>query len=1190
MSDIKVNAGNATTTTSKVNGEFTISKHKVKIGNNPSLNLKDMKTNSIPFQGFRKVTKAQRAGVGVTQNAKATIDALVGDNGKLSLPKLLASLKTLQVHLDRQVNLGNLTNAGMDDALLQALAPHIQNLSNKDLSSLYQNLISSDVGSLKEALSYEINNYSGTKDAKDVLSNLFNLEALVLKEVSNRVAVGMGIPGSDRLPSLCEQFNATPIDDRAQDVDLNATNLKIMVETSASAQTHNATIKSDVAAELETHKVVGISPKEIGDTLRKAPLTINVDPIHFFKDGGILDRADRPFENAHHLVARGEGTNEVFTDAYMERRDAIEETLYPEFANKAKNPDERPTYAALNVTQYTRGAAGNSYGNVVLELKEDVAKRATFTANDTFFAAKLTIDDSKKPTLMALINSSPLISSEVKQALADPESLQSQQFETFYSVLKKEGTVTATQIGQMNNYVKNLDPESQNGIEAIMVKVFGDPEKTRSAVATYETLENLLPSLGEVNTKALALATAKRLQGGDSRAFLHHVNYIEAQIQGPLVIERDVAKIRVNGDFLSDEEKAKIEAFAKDKNIPIEYYSTMSREYDREVADQNRLDVESTKFNAEHRNLKAQKNALTAMPSDPEQWLLHVQKAMVQPALALAPEIYAKVGEPPFFTAEQQARICYKASLMMDDLAKDRNYNGYSSEGLKEIAFTKVFNNMIELKATLLDRVDTVEFANPEQKADVVTWVKTALAIKSVDELDLVIDRMKKQEVALSALVTNPNTTPSDVIDTFVRLAHEENEAWSQFFRDHPQSELGPDDTFTELNRSSFLAQDMLNHSGVDLNRLKELLTSPQVIEFYATARQLDRSNDATTPINTANISVYANKFLFTTEALGLNIHDPKLYQQYNNLSFNSVTDFTRSQLQQHFSTIGAYLDQKYPYIGDIRLEAFPKAKAPDLLPKNQAERRDFLIATLDKYLEHEKTFDQGFHVHGRGHIIRAFIFATALANKFEELGVNSDRNALLCGIACHDVGRESNGTDVYEAKSAQMCVDAMQGLYGADTLGEDYERELKKCIDGHSGKTAEALLLQAADSLDIGRTKDFDLDKFPFLKTRITLEDGAIEANVALRHELAKEAHLLQVLTNKLVENRARLNQEMLKMATDPDKVEEHAANVAQIKEETKAFFEKERELSNEEIVAFFEGQIAKNPNLFPFLSKYYH
>ena len=95
-------------------------------------------------------------------------------------------------------------------------------------------------------------------------------------------------------------------------------------------------------------------------------------------------------------------------------------------------------------------------------------------------------------------------------------------------------------------------------------------------------------------------------------------------------------------------------------------------------------------------------------------------------------------------------------------------------------------------------------------------------------------------------------------------------------------------------------------------------------------------------------------------------------------------------------------------------------------LAATPAQHRDFLLSMLPIYHDHERpgAFDHGAAYHGRGHICRAFIFASTMAGLMEEMGHTVDRTALLCGIARHDAGRERNGADTpeQEAESARLA------------------------------------------------------------------------------------------------------------------------------------------------------------------------
>ena len=289
---------------------------------------------------------------------------------------------------------------------------------------------------------------------------------------------------------------------------------------------------------------------------------------------------------------------------------------------------------------------------------------------------------------------------------------------------------------------------------------------------------------------------------------------------------------------------------------------------------------------------------------------------------------------------------------------------------------------------------------------------------------------------------------------------------------------------------------------------------------------------------------------------------------------FRLIQRPVRNILSQVDPDLGKKFDELYP-----PYQEFPAPVNKEKMPQNDADRRKFLVNIMDKYIEHEKTY-----------IARAYIFADVMCNILVEKGIKVDKNAVLCGIAGHDTGRKGRGQDRWEEDSANITVAAMKTSFGNDTMGPDYENEVKKSIDRHQGKTIESMILNSADSLDIGRvgTGLFQLDKFMFLKA-----DGPDEPNPEiekLRQDMAKEADLLQRLTNPLCANRTALDRfdADINDAKPPyegilsKQKEELVGNIG--KE-----FAAEWDISSDDYMKKYEKIIKDNPQLFPILSNYY-
>ena len=103
--------------------------------------------------------------------------------------------------------------------------------------------------------------------------------------------------------------------------------------------------------------------------------------------------------------------------------------------------------------------------------------------------------------------------------------------------------------------------------------------------------------------------------------------------------------------------------------------------------------------------------------------------------------------------------------------------------------------------------------------------------------------------------------------------------------------------------------------------------------------------------------------------------------------------------------------------------------------------------------MNHERTFERGTSVHGRGHIARAFIFASVMCSMLEEQGVPMDRNAVLCGITGHDLGRQAAAPTRWEDRSANMTVAAMKTAFGDATHGADYEQAVRTALTPTAGR-----------------------------------------------------------------------------------------------------------------------------------------
>ena len=163
--------------------------HHVQIGKGSPIRLDVIKSAKVPFAGFKTATQIRRGKAGIEQTASDALKTLASP-GSLDAGKLLGLLKAQQTHLDRLTALNQLDPAQKQDADgLWMFTKAVEKLSNEDLASIFQKFTSSEMDLLQSALMREGQINPEARDARIAASRLFNLQALVLKEIGNRAAL-----------------------------------------------------------------------------------------------------------------------------------------------------------------------------------------------------------------------------------------------------------------------------------------------------------------------------------------------------------------------------------------------------------------------------------------------------------------------------------------------------------------------------------------------------------------------------------------------------------------------------------------------------------------------------------------------------------------------------------------------------------------------------------------------------------------------------------------------------------------------------------------------------------------------------------------------------------------------------------------------------------------------------------------
>lgn len=163
----------------------------------------------------------------------------------------------------------------------------------------------------------------------------------------------------------------------------------------------------------------------------------------------------------------------------------------------------------------------------------------------------------------------------------------------------------------------------------------------------------------------------------------------------------------------------------------------------------------------------------------------------------------------------------------------------------------------------------------------------------------------------------------------------------------------------------------------------------------------------------------------------------------------------------------------------------------------------------LPIYAKHESAFDP-WGIHGRMHICRALIFSETMRRIYTNIGVSVDAYAVWVAIAFHDSGREGNGPDLWEKRSAERCYSYLLQL--PESMDQCEARIISNRILKHGTWDLPQRIIHDADVLEImrpccghGGLDGFRRDVLHFSGPRDP--DGNFEDNALLREQLILEA-----------------------------------------------------------------------------------
>ncbi|MBQ8707803.1 MAG: DUF3626 domain-containing protein [Succinivibrionaceae bacterium] len=1196
--------------------------HKVKLGKSSSVRIDAIKSASIPFAGFTKATKIARGKAGVEASADKVLQNLASSADKLSAKNLLGNLKAMQIHTDRLDKLGQLTDAQKADTSW-TFATSVQKLSNTQLAAVFQTFASSEMDLLHTALIHEGRKNPNAADARAAAEQLFDLQALIIKEISNRSINEQitqngaelefeGLPEAtdeavSRPKTLTQQFGGVGTAANAVHAnDITAANLEILAETASGSANIRERSVAKADQQLKARNIDNLTIKEIGNTIRSAELTINIQ-TQFLVGGGntLMKHPNDPMVNIFHL--HGQGIDPK-GEGYLKLRDTTEKVLFPEFKGHNINADERPMYGSLNINGNRIGALkeNHGYGKSAIVLKPEVAKRATYMVNDSFYSLPIDCGRERRDNFYKLLDGvndsmsefGEKIPQEIINALKDPQSKERKDLEAYFDQAEDESVTYFKHFPRslddlISNETKlrcqknpNLDSrvvtESiHDAIKGLMTECFADAKQTRDKTATYDNVETLVTQMDSVNSNSLARAAIEVKNGQSLRAIPSNMQYIEAQIQGPIIPSRDIAEIRLYVDDIpADQQEATIreaKKFGKENGIKITLVDYEIAQEDDRTSD---IEKANKEFISQHHDMKNIESIRDDYLDNVEARLKelikfhNLEKDLPEGSLRL--EGNALSAFVSSFISGIQSRI-------------DAKYEDTDEDAVR-VTFKNTATNALRHKAELLKTVYASDL-NPAQKKAVSDWVVAAKALRTVDELKTVLKNAQAQsELFRNIIDAQPPLTAQQACAKIAEFsATMDKELSAMFTESYKGREVGPDDTMTEMNRISFMTIALMKNgeppvSKESFEKLAGIIDGPEMKLLHNQLLGLEQNGDLIRNMNVETLNVVTSNLYIIgknlrTEAGGV-YTNPAPYRGNLNLLQKPV----RTILAGINPALAEKLDKVYPAYAE-----FPKPASLEKMPASEAGRRKFLTNIMDSYITIEREYEKRTANHGRGHIARAYIYANVLSNILISKGIAVDKNAVMCGIAGHDVGRKGTGTDNWEQRSAEATVNQMKAAFGEDSMGQDYEQEVHDCIYKHKSKTIEGMLLNSADSLDYGRINAgaFRLEHFAFMPPEGSKPDPDIQE---MRKELAREANLLQRLTSPFCAIHQQLDQFDQQMATATGEMETKISEVKEsVLNSVAEQIRKDQDIPSDEYMKRFEDTIRNNPKMFPLLSKYY-
>ena len=576
------------------------SRDSVKVGD-VVVDLAKIKTDKMRSTGVFKSTQIRNAQEGGAKAAARAFAALAPSNaGRVDIKGLLRQLETLHAYAVRDATAsGTLAAGGEATSFEKLLFKGVDSLDNNALSSVYQGLVSREADALKKELARIVDRPNADLNARAraerFFTDLSRMEAMVVSEVSRRMALAKAPENEvQNVPSLMAKYcgdEAVAANRFGGDKDMTTLNLGLMTRLAAQGSVNGGRIDAQTNATLKKRQLNDVDSKKIGDMIRGNELTINfhLGAVMGWRRNGTVTTSLFKKPNAQILnTFRSKEEQNLPLDGTGELkfRNQIEQSFFPEYSTEPLKGRDRPAYGALNIKQYTSGAAdtaNGAYGHVVVVLKEHVKRQCTYVLGDTFFVSTLNIAPEMRQALEeAVVNA-------LAPSLRDPEAALAEIRADAAGVLGKRfqaltpGKATYNQAFALSEALAEIlnrhlaeGARQLDGYDvfACLTERHANRSDNQKNVATYDNVENLLEGQGEFTALNMAVATMKRQADPNYRIAFESISYIEAQIHGPIALDRDVEEVRIDvSDFemraanlyqaLPPDQKAAIEGDAR---------------------------------------------------------------------------------------------------------------------------------------------------------------------------------------------------------------------------------------------------------------------------------------------------------------------------------------------------------------------------------------------------------------------------------------------------------------------------------------------------------------------------------------------------------------------------------------------------------------------------------------------------